>query len=196
MKQLKKIGLVSVAAIIITAFFVASSASATTLEVAGIKQNQSVSLTMSLKSGTSMTFELTPHVLQNTCTASEITGSTVSPFSGTTVTAPLGAWTFGSCTGSITVDNPGKLHIEWEPMTTSGTVFSSGAEITVWSVPLGAYLNVKTGSGTHVGTITGVNTGHAELQIKAVLNGGFLAPSLVWEGAYTITSPTGFGVVS
>lgn len=51
-----------------------------------------------------------------------------------------------------------------------------------------------TGEGVDLGTLTGVAIGHATLELKAVMNCGFLVPSALWGGTYVITSPTGFGV--
>lgn len=61
---------------------------------------------------------------------------------------------------------------------------------------IGSYVNCKTGTGTHMGTLTGVKEGHATLHIDAIKNCGFFMPSATWGATFTVTSPTGLGVVA
>jgi hypothetical protein len=99
------------------------------------------------------------------------------------------------CTSeSIIVDNAGQISIEHIPGTTNGTVVWENAQITF---PTGfGQANCKFGAGTDIGTLTGASSGHATLDIKAVINCGFFLPSTVWEGTYVVTSPTGLGVTA
>jgi hypothetical protein len=66
--------------------------------------------------------------------------------------------------------------------------------------PLGGTpLSCETGAGTHIGTLTGKSGSVASdklatMDIHAVLNCGFLAPSSTWDGSYIVTSPEGLGV--
>jgi hypothetical protein len=71
-------------------------------------------------------------------------------------------------------------------------VTSSGAEVTTGS-PFGT-LNCKTEAGTHLGTLTGVKEGNATMDINAALFCGGISSK--WEATYTVTSPSGLGVVS
>lgn len=202
MKYLKMLGIAAVAAMAFAAFG-ASSASATTLEIGGVPQNKSVFLTASLTPGTSAILSRTDGSLANTCTESHVEGSTVAPFTETEeVTGPITSLSFSKCERTVTVHKPGVLHVkadtdsEGRP-TTHGTVTSSGAEVTVGS-PFGT-LTCKTGAGVDIGTLTGATTtqnssAHAEMDINAVLNCGFLVPSATWKGEYTITTPTDLAV--
>ncbi|HEX6205473.1 MAG TPA: hypothetical protein VFZ29_06680 [Solirubrobacterales bacterium] len=194
MKYLKRFGLFGLAAMAVAAVSAPGSASATTLEITGSTQNQSVEFAMSLESGSSVVFKTTSGTIQNTCTASEMAGSTITPYTGTTVTAPLTTLSFGKCTGSVTVDKAGTLHFEHIKGTTDAKLISSGAEITVWSVPMNQYLNLKTGSGVTIGIVTGVQHDHAKVHVNAVVSFSFLLPSGTWEGDYIVTTPTGFGI--
>lgn len=196
MRYLKRPVLMGFAVIAVAAISAPASASATTLEITGVPQNQAVAMTMSLQPGTSAIFRGTNGSSPTTCTESAMAGSTTSPFTGSTVTAPLSTLSFSKCTASVTVDKAGTIHIAHIAGTTDGTLSSSGAEITVWSPIIGGYLSAKTGSGTHIGVLKGVKHGHASVQVNAVLNAGFLVPSLVWEGNYVVTSPTNLGVVA
>ncbi len=188
--KLKALGLAAAAAMAFTAF-AASSASATTLEVGGFTQNQAVTIEASLVAGTSTVTSRTDGSLAHTCTQSTIKGSTVSPFTGTTVTAPLSSMTFTNCTRPFTVHKPGTLHIQHIAGTTDGTVISSETEAT--KVSIFGTLTCKTGAGTHIGRLTGTASGHARIHINAVLDCG-IVPSVTWKGTYTVTSPTGLGV--
>ena len=191
MKYLKILSLAAVAVIAPMAIGV-GSASATTLEVGGVAKNEAVEITASLESGTSLLLQLTNGAFANTCTESHVNGKT-SVFTGTTVSGPLSTLTFNKCTNEkVVVDKAGSLSVERIGSTTNGTVRSSGAEVTVPS-PIGT-LNCKTGEGVDIGTLTGKASGQATLDIKAILNCGFLAPSAAWAGSYSITSPSGLGV--
>jgi hypothetical protein len=194
MKHLKMISLAALAAMVLTAFVGAGSASATTLEVKGVTQNQSVTIEMSLPAGTSMLWQTTSGGGEVTCARSTMAGKTTGPYTGATVTAPLTSLTFSNCTHSVTVHKPGTLHISHIAGTTNGTVTISGTEVTVYHTPIGAYVNFKTGTGTHIGTISGTACCHGSLPVNAVMNGGFFLPSAKWVGGYTVTSPTGLGV--
>jgi hypothetical protein len=193
MKRLRRISLF----ILVTALVAlagASTASATTLEVGGVTKNESVVLKASLKSGTSTTWSTTDEFFAGTCLASTIEGKTTT-FTGFPIAAPLSTLSFSSCTEEPTVvDAPGSLSVEKIAGTTNGTVRSIGAKITMPS-PYGG-LNCVTASspGTDIGTLTGVKSGNAIINMNAVLNCGFFLPSARWRGEYVVTSPTGLGV--
>ncbi|HEX6782911.1 MAG TPA: hypothetical protein VF125_12925 [Solirubrobacterales bacterium] len=171
-----------------------TAASATTLEVGGVKQNGAVLVEASLTSGTSMTIKDTNNVLVDTCTGSSLKGTTGSPFTGSTVTAALSTLSFTSCSHKTTVLKAGTLHFTWSSGT-NATVSSSGAEITIETTAFGISAICKTGTGTNLGTLTGKASDHAIIDINAVLKCG-LADTKVWTATYTVTSPTGLGVVS
>ncbi len=200
MKYLKMLGLAAVAAMAMAAF-TAGTASATTLEVNGVAQSGAVALSASLESGTSALLQLTNGSFANTCTVSSVSGSTTkfTAESSAAIGGPISVLSFTSCTTSpVTVDVRGSLSVKWISGTTNGTVESVGAEVTVPS-PIGN-LNCKTGTGADIGTLTGksgsvTSDKHATMDISAVLNCGFLAPSATWTGKYLVTSPTGLGVI-
>ena len=192
MKQLKRIAVSALAAAALTVTIGAGSASATTIEVEGVTQNKSVDVNLRLAIGTSTVLSLTDGSLANTCTSSRIRGTTQSPFSGTTVTTWANTLSFESCTRPVTVHNAGALHVQYISGTTNGTVSLSGAEVTVGS-PIGT-LTCKTGFGVDLGTLTGSSAGWAYLDVNAVLNCGFLAPSASWKGTYETTWAEGLGV--
>jgi hypothetical protein len=187
MKYLKMLGLAALSAMALMAFG-AGTASATTLSVGGVVQNKSVSLVSTIKSGTSAVLRDTSGFSANTCTTSEVSGSTASPFSGTTVTGAVSKLTFSNCSDPVTVHKNGTLHVAWTSGT-NGTVSSSGTESTM-DGPFG-YLNCVTGAGTYLGTLTGVAIGNARLDINAVIN---CAYTFRWIGTYTVTGPERLGV--
>jgi hypothetical protein len=192
MKYIKMLGLAVVAAMALMAV-AAGSASATTLEVGGVTQTASVTLEASLKSGSSAVLRDTANSTVDTCTTSTVTGKTESPFTGTTVGGKATV-DFKNCTHTTTVDAGGTLTVE-HAGGTNGTVRSSGASVTVQSTAFGATLNCTT-NNTHLGVLGGVKEGHASLKVNALVNCGFLVPSAKWEAEYTVTKPTGLGVVA
>ncbi|HEX6206457.1 MAG TPA: hypothetical protein VFZ29_11695 [Solirubrobacterales bacterium] len=186
--KLKNIGLAALAAMALAAF-AASTASATTLELNGVTKNASVDFSASAESGTSFVVARTDGSLANTCTTSTIAGATSSKVTGTIVTGAVSSLSFGSCSETVTVDDNGRLYIEYTSGT-NGTVFSEEAEVTI-KTPFGNHVNCKTGGGTDLGTLTGKASGTATLDVNAVLNCGFLLPSATWKGSYTVTSTGG-----
>jgi hypothetical protein len=190
MKHLKRLGILT-AAIALAAIFGAGAASATTLEVGGVTRNQAVTVEASLASGTSTVFKDTENVTADTCTASIIKGTTQSPFTSSTVTAPLSSLTFTGCSHSTSVIKPGKLHFAWTSGT-NATVSSSEAEVTIQWTIFGATFICKSGAGAPIGTLTG-SASHATLDINGVLTCPF-GITTRWTGTYTVTSPTGLGV--
>jgi hypothetical protein len=193
MRYLKTAGLsaTTMALIVIAG---ASSASATTLEVAGVTQNRSVTIAASLAPGTSTIFKTTTGESVVTCMSSQVGGSTASPFTGASVTSALSILSFTVCTHPVTVHQRGTLHVEHVAGTTNGTVTWSGGEITVWSTLIGGYVTCRFGTRTHIGTLTGVASGHGTLHVNAVVACPFFYPSMQWQGTYSVTSPTGLGV--
>jgi hypothetical protein len=182
-------------AAMILASAVASSASATTLEVGGVIQNKAVTIEASATAGTS--FAKTDGVEAATCSVSSLKGTT-SVFSGSKVTGSLGELSFKTCTREpVVVDAAGGMYFEYETETTSGNVYSEGAE---WTVPTNFGFNVicSTAAGTKLGTVDGVasSSAHATLTVNALINCGFLLPSAILKGTYRFSSPTGLGVVS
>lgn len=171
--------------------FAPGIATATTLEVGGTAKTEQVELTGTLKAGTSMTFKTTAGLFLNRCGSSHLQAATASPFTDTKVTGPL-ALGVGLCEEFI-AGTGGSLYIEHISGTTNGTVFWENAEWKISTVV--GQLNCKMGAGTDIGTLTGVASGHATLDVNAILNCPFL-PSVRWEATYTITSPTGLGIVS
>jgi hypothetical protein len=182
-------------ALLLSLFVAVDAASATTLEINGVAQNQSVTVTGSLTTGSSELFQDTNGITFNTCTQSGFQGTLEGTFTGESVGGKLSSFTHSGCMHTITVDAAGSLSVAWISGTTNGTVTSSGLEMTMLYTPLGVTINCKTGSGTDLGLLTGVKSGHATLDINAVINCGFFVPTAVWRASYTITSPTGLGVV-
>ena len=182
MKYLKMLSLAAIAAAALMAF--AGPASATTLSVGGVTKNSSVSIEASLKSGTSAILKDKNGTTNDTCTGSSVSGST-STFTGTPSGA-VSALTFTGCSHTTTVITKGNLSVTWTSGT-NGTVSSSGAEVTVKSTVFGVSAICKTGAGTAIGTLTGVSSGSATMDINATtLDCGALGTSS-WTGTYVTT---------
>jgi hypothetical protein len=197
MKHLKMLGLAAVAAMALAAF-TAASASATTLEINGVTRNSSVTVTFSLKAGTFWVLQDTNGNLSNKCSDVHIEWTTT-VFTGTTVSGPLKTLTLGGCDpeGATTVA-PGSLSVE-NIGGTNGTVRLVGTEVKM-PTTAGITATCKTGTGVHIGTLTGATNGttnktpHAILDLHAILNCGFLLPSATLDGELIATTPTELGV--
>jgi hypothetical protein len=98
-----------------------------------------------------------------------------------------------TCPCTLAVLSPGTYNIEWNSGTHSGTVTSSGVEITVECERLPkewVHCVYKT-ENTDLGTLKGGEP--AKLEINASLPRKFpLAPcgEMIWEGNYTVMAPT------
>lgn len=191
MKYLKILGLAAVAAAALMAFVGAGTASATTLEVKGVTQNQAVTIHATLKAGTSAVLKDSAGSTTDTCTSSTVHGTT-SVFDGTYVSGPISSLTFANCSHTTTVIKSGSLDIDWTSGT-NGTVISTGAEVTVVSTAFGVSAICKTGTGTTIGTLTGVAAGQATMDINGTIPCGILGNSS-WTGTYVVTTPEGLGV--
>jgi len=188
MKYLKMLGLVAVAAMALTAF-AASTASATTLETNGVATKAAETITATLEAGSSAILKDEFGTTTDTCLKSEVKGATEGTFTGATVGGKVGTLTFEECTHTTKVDANGSLSIAWTSGT-NGEVKSSGAEVTVQSTFFGATALCKTGTGTKIGTATGVKEGNATIDINATVNCGILGSSS-WTGTYSVTTPSG-----
>ncbi|HEY3434388.1 MAG TPA: hypothetical protein VGK41_01920 [Solirubrobacterales bacterium] len=182
---------IAVLAIMASAAFTASSASATTLEVGGVTQNSSVELKWSLLEP-SIVWARTDGAVGNSCAQSTMGGKTT-VVTGAKVTVPLQELTFLQCSAlPWVIHKGGQLYIEHEAGTTSGDVFLEDSQ---WTVPTSfGTINCKTGEGTKLGTLNATSSGHATMAVNAVLNCGFLAPSITLKATFQLTSPTGLGV--
>jgi hypothetical protein len=194
MRQLKRIALALLAALALTALAGTSSASATTLEIGGVAQNKEVAFETTIASGSSLLLTDTGGTALNTCKDSTIKGHTAEPFTskeGTPISGPLTTLSWSGCTeGTPTVDSMGTLSVERIGTTTNGTVRSNGTKITTPSF----FGNLTcTTSNTDIGTLTGVKSGKATLDINAVLSCTVISTAK-WSGTYTVTTPEGLGV--
>ncbi|HET8955966.1 MAG TPA: hypothetical protein VFN18_09945 [Solirubrobacterales bacterium] len=199
MKYLKMLGLAAVAAMALMAIG-AGSASATTFETNGVALSSTVTIVATIEPGSSALLRDSAGTTADTCTESEVNGTTTST-SGATITGPVATLSFGKCSHTTKVLANGKLHISWISGTTDGTVTSSGAEVTVVSTAFGVSATCKTGEGTHIGTLTGAtnqtsnSSDTATMDINGKISCGILGTS-TWTGAYTVTSPTDLGVIN
>jgi hypothetical protein len=170
------------------------SASATTIEVGGVAQNKSVNGNASLAPETSLILKDSSGTTTDTCTESQLKGATEGTFTGASVGGKVSTITVGSCSHTTKVLATGSVSVVWTSAT-NGTVSSSGAEITTVSTAFGVSAICKTGSGTSMGTVTGVKSGHATMDINAKVSCGILGTSTL-TGTYNGTGSGGLGVTS
>jgi len=188
----RKLAVAAVAAAVVMAL-AASGASAATFAITGVTQNNSITVTKSLAAGTSITVSDTSGFFANTCTTSHMHGSSAAPYSSSLLVIPLTTLSYGMCTEEpVVVDTAGSLTVERIGSTGNGTVRSIGAKFTTPS-PFGS-LTCTTASapGTDIGTLTGVSSGSAKLDVNAALNCGVITAKLT--GSYITTSPHALSV--
>jgi hypothetical protein len=192
MKLKKILGILGVGALALLA--VARTASATTLEINGVRQTGAVTIEGKLSS--SSVLKDTSNTFANTCTSASLKGTT-NVFTGTRVSGPISTLSVSNCTHErVVVDAAGTLSVEWIKETT-GTVSSNGAQLTVPVTILGSIVTADcTTNNTDLGTVSRVSSGTATMTINAVINCGSILPSAKWEATGTVTSPLGLGVTS
>ncbi len=206
MKYLKMLGLAAVAAMALTAFLGAGSASATglwkyTTPSANDTLSAPVAIVASLETGTSALLKDTLGGANDTCTSSEVKGTVES-----TATNPKGkisSLTFGGCTHTTTpIENAGgdfgELEVKSIAGTTNGTLIGRGSRVTVKSTIFGVSCIANTGAGTTLGEITGAksSTGHAIIHINAIITLENGCGDSTWTGTYKVTTPTGLTIES
>jgi hypothetical protein len=186
MKQLRTIAFIHLATVL-AALAAATNASATTLEVGGVTKSGSVTIEAV---SSAVVFRDTFGLTANKC-ESKLEGTT-SVFSGTAVSGAMPTVTFTPCEREqVVFHTNGSLSVERIGTTTNGTVRWSGG---VWTIPSPfGTLTCQTAAspGTDIGTLTGVSSGNATIDLFAVLMCGI---SVKWEGTYKTT--TAIGVVA
>jgi hypothetical protein len=192
MKLSKILAILAAAALALMAF--ADTASATTLEVGGTAKNEAVAWRWSVV-GFVKVFEDTGGFWANSCSVSNVQGTTASPFTATRVGGPVSAMTFESCTEDavekVVVDAAGSIEVESISGTTNATLFSKNLKVTTPS-PFGKLTCTTSSTGTDIGKVTGVSSGNARVDINAALNCGSITAR--WVALYEWTSPFGFGI--
>jgi len=202
MKYLKMLGLAAVAAMALTAFFGAGSASAQTLYTyktpnANIPIPVGTELISTLESGKSALLKDTGGLANDTCTGSEVKGA-ISTNNTTDAGGSISALTFTGCTHTTHVLAKGELEIKNIAGTTNGTVISKGARVTIKSTVFGISCVANTGAGTTIGTLTGAKseTDRATMDINGVITLENGCGDSTWTGSYEVTSPLGLTVDS
>jgi hypothetical protein len=207
MKYLKMLGLAAVAAMALTAFLGASSASATVLCTTTTTPCGTGwhidELDASVAAGQSVTLRNTSGSIEATCTVA--TSKTTKVSTGSSSTTPVGKvekaeLTWGpinaGCTNTTDTVAGGELEVHQIAGTHNGTVTATGFEVTVVLAGVSCTLGLE---GTKdIGTLTGGAPAVMDVNVGVVKKAGsFLCPSTgVWEGNYTITNHTSAYVVA
>jgi hypothetical protein len=196
MKNFKRLGQSMLTALAVMGLLGTAAASATTLEVGGAAQNKAVTIEATLASGGTLVFKDSSGTTIDTCTASELKAATEFPYTNLNpVAATVSTFTLSQCTHTTDVLNKGKLSFTWDTSGTEGSVWWSGVEWTTLSTVFGTDSICKPGFSTKLGTLTGVSSGHATLYAKDTFSCGILG-NVTMTGTYTITAPTGLGIVN
>jgi hypothetical protein len=195
--KLKRFGLAALAAMALMAFLGTSSAAATELFADGETLESGTEIHGTLLSGNSALLTTTDSkTIIDTCTGSTLNGTTTNA-EGETVGASIGSLTWSGCSTTTDTLSNGSLAISWTAGL-NGTVTGSGSVVTVNF--LGVSCRYGTGSGTHLGTLTGAEgESTAVVEFNAVVNEqepkSFVCPDTTrWTAAYAVTSPLGLNV--
>jgi hypothetical protein len=198
MKFLKILGLAAIAAMALTAFLGAGTASASNLRIFGHATNLGVGteIEATLESGNSATLEDAFGFTATTCAGSEVYGTIERTTPVGQPKGKLGILTFTSCPEkhAVKVLAAGELEIRNLTGTTNGTVFSSGARVSVFNTLLNQTCIANTGAGTDIGTLTGATstTGKATMDINGLIPlEGCSASNARWTGKYEVKKPVG-----
>jgi hypothetical protein len=207
MRYIKILGLAAVAAMALTAFLGAGSASATVLckttPVSGVcptgwhyPEGTTIDATVD------GTVRLVAGPIDNTCTTSTVKGKTENTGSASeTVRGSIETLTFTGCTCPVTVIKNGSLEIHSIAGSNNGTLTGKNSEVTVSCSGVSCIYGTSA-TGTHLGTVTGsaTDTGNATVDLGNLetgkgaslekKGGSFLCPSTgEWTGHYWITEP-------
>jgi hypothetical protein len=192
MKHLKCLGLAALAAMALTAFLGAGTASATTLQAGGKNLPAGSEFITTLKAGTSSIMKDSSGTTTDTCTQSENRNKTTNETGAKVISTVTFQQTSG-CSHTVKVLKTGSGTIEWTSGI-NGSVTAAESEVTVVSTAFGASAVCKTGAGTPIGTLTGAKEGHATMDVNAKISCGILGTATL-TSTYTVTSPTALTVV-
>lgn len=198
MRYLKMLAIAAVAAMALTAFVGAGSASATVLCKTAIKEGCAESgwaypvgtvVDLSL-TGTTVT-ETTGGILADTCLQGTLKGETTNAGSSSeTVDWNVSEMWSRECSRITTPLANGSLEVEWIPGTNNGTLIGRNTEVTKNTI-FGTCNYGTVAGGNYYGTVNGGNP--ATVSTEAVfpkLAGNATCPADVrWTGSYAIPSP-------
>jgi hypothetical protein len=202
MKYLKLLGLAAVAAMALTAFFGASSASATVLctttPAAGTACGTGWHVDeLHLVAKGTITLANTNKAIEAKCTVStsqvtktETGDATHTPKGHVTVAGLIWGEVGKGCEQTTDTVAGGELEVHWTPGTSDGTITASGFEVTVVLAGVSCTLGLN---GTQsIGELTGGAPAIVHVGVGVVKKAGsFLCPSTgTWEGTYEITNHT------
>jgi hypothetical protein len=198
MKYLKMIGLAAVAAMALTAFAGAGTASAggvlcsTATEPCTSKWATGTELDFSLKPGTSALLTTTEGTPLNTCTESTVKGDLEkNPNTSGNAAGPLTTITFDNCNFTVDTITKGRLEVIEGDGKGNGKVKAYESEITVNTGLFGSCVFEAGAAGTVLGpTDEGFGTA-ATLTVNAVVNRktGLCPQTAKWVATYILTSP-------
>ena len=201
MKKFKMLGLAVFATAAITSLLGAATASAETTELfSGVSTLSSGQvITASLASGTSATLVDTSEGLVDTCKGSTVSYKTTNT-TGPQVNGSISTLDWTNCTFTTTTLVGGGLAFTKRAGTNDATVSGSGTEVTVLAFGFIDCIYGTGSGGTHLGTLDGVSSGNAVVDINATINlqtDEFGCPETTkWIATYTVTSPTALNVGS
>jgi len=201
MKYVKMLGLAAVAAMALTAFVGAGTASATVLCStntspcpAGQKWPTGTQIEFTVTQNTSAGWLTTEAEEISTCTGGKLKGEITNAGSATeAVKIKVSEDTWNGCTFPTISLELGSLEVTNISGTSNGTIkMSSKFRFTMNTIFFGSCV-YGSSTGIEFGTLTGGASGVAGINVIAVLGegSGICCPSAKWSEHYTLTSPSG-----
>jgi hypothetical protein len=193
MKYLKMLGLAAIAAMGLMVFLGASSASATVLctttdtPACLMPYGQLTVIDASLSGSAILESGSTT---LDTCTGGTVKGKINNAGGASeTVSGNIEELTWTGCTNTTDTTALGSLEIHYIENTHNGTVTGKASKVTVNT--LGVTCTYGTGTGTHLGTLTGGEAPVLNISTTVPkIEGSFICPSSAsWTASYTITEP-------
>ncbi len=202
MSFFKNLGLIAAASVVIAMLLAPGNASAsgfykyTTETGANDPLGVSVTVTLSLESGSSSLSKDTLGGANDTCTSSEINMKVESATPTSNPKGKISTFTQGGCSHTTTTLENGEMEFKNIAGTTNATVIIRKTRVTVKSTIFGISCVSNTGEGTTVGTLTGAksSTGKATLHFNGVIGQENGCGDLTWTAPYWVTSPLGLTV--
>jgi hypothetical protein len=196
MKYVKMLGLAAVAAMALTAFLGAGTASADQFCTETKKTGEEcpagkviTTIEGTLKSGTTAILETTGGTVLDTCAGSDLEGPIESQGPGKDISGPIATLHWTNCTKTTTTLKPGKLTLQAISGTHNGILTGSGSEVTINGV-FGESCIYGTGTGTNLGTAVGGKPATIAINtiVPLISGGGFCPSHARWTASYQLTN--------
>ncbi len=192
MRTSKTIALV--AGVIATFALGAPGAMATTIRSGTTTIGSGATFDKTLKISSSSLFKDTSGLANDTCTGLHIHGNYSIDIIPPLPTLEVTELNWTGCSHTTTTIAKGSMEYKSIAGTTNGTVISKGMRVTMKSTVFGISCVANTGAGTTLGTLTGVTSGSATMDINGVVTLENGCGDSTWTASVAVNTPSGLNV--